>query len=579
MKSNIKSSDTNIPDEWLTHYEKSGCTQSPRYKETINYFNSFAEKTSYAKLVSVGSSTQGRKIKCLVVSSGKEFNPQKAKESGKAVVLLQSGIHAGEIEGKDASMLLLREILITKEKENLLDNLILLFIPIFNVDGHERIAAHNRPNQNGPTEMGWRTTAWNLNLNRDYMKSDSPEMEEYLKFFNNWLPDFLIDNHSTNGADYQYHLTYVVEKHANIHQNLAMWVKNSFLPGVIPKVEKDGFLTAPYVELKGKKITDGIIDWSAFPRLSTGYTALQNRLALLVETHSLKPFENRVASTKSIMTHTLEFLKNNSSELVRMNQHADNDTIEMYALKKNPFPLTFKGTADYVPFIFKGYEFSEEQSEITGSTVLRYTKNPVEYEVPLYNKVEVEKTVRLPYAYLIPQEFKLIIDKMRAHRIKSTRFFATKHAKVERYRFKNISFAPYSYEGRHMVTFDIQPFTEVVEIQEGTFIIYPNQRTLRILINLLEPAAPDSFVKWGFFNAFFERKEYAEEYVLEPFAQEMLKNDEKARNEFLKKLNENENFRNDPKERLDFFYKRSPFFDKGEKVYPILRVLSKKDLI
>jgi hypothetical protein len=476
-------------------------------------------------------------------------------------------------------MLLLREILITKEKEHLLDNLILLVIPIFNVDGHERISAFNRPNQNGPTEMGWRTTAWNLNLNRDYMKSDSLEMEEYLKFYNNWLPDFVIDTHSTNGADYQYHLTYVVEKHANIHQSLAAWGKNSFLPGVIPKVERDGFLTAPYVELKGKKITDGIVDWSALPRYSTGYAALQNRLSLLVETHSLKPFENRVSSTKSILTHSLEFLNNSSSDLVEMNLNADNDTIEAYALKKNPFPVTFKGTQDYIPFIFKGYEFTEEESEITGSTVIRYTKTPAEFEIPLYNKVEVEKTVRLPYAYLIPQEFKSVIDRMRFHRIKSTRFFATKQAKVERYRFKNISFAPYSYEGRHMVDFDIQPFTEVVEIQEGTFIIYPNQRTLRILINLLEPAAPDSFVKWGFFNAFFERKEYAEEYVLEPFAQEMLLKEEKVRNEFLKKLSENEDFRNDPRERLDFFYKRSPFYDKGEKVYPIMRVLSKKDLI
>ncbi|QQS36241.1 MAG: M14 family metallopeptidase [Ignavibacteriales bacterium] len=579
MKSTTKNIAANIPDEWITHYEKSGFTESPRYKETIHYFNNFAEKTNLAKIVTVGSSTQGRKIKCMVLSSGKEFNPQKAKESGKAIVLIQNGIHAGEIEGKDASMLLLREILITKEKEYLLDNLILLVIPIFNVDGHERISIHNRPNQNGPKEMGWRTTAWNLNLNRDYMKSDSLEMEEYLKFFNNWLPDFVIDTHCTNGADYQYHLTYVVEKHANIHPALAAWGKNSFLPGVIPKVEKDGFLTAPYVELKGKKITDGIVDWAAAPRLSTGYSALQNRLALLVETHSLKPFENRVGSTKSILGHTLDYLNQNSSQLVKINQDADNETIETYALKKTPFPVSFKGTSDYVPFIFKGYKFTEDESEITGSSVIRYTNKPEDFEIPFYNKVEIEKTVRLPYAYLIPQEFKSIIDRMRFHRIKSTRFFATKQAKVERYRFKNISFAPFSYEGRQMVDFDIQPFTEVVEIQEGTFIIYPNQRTLRILVNLLEPAAPDSFVRWGFFNAFFERKEYAEEYVLEPFAQEMLKKEEKVRNEFFKKLNENENFRNDPKERLDFFYKRSPFFDRGEKVYPIMRVISKKDLI
>ena len=190
-----------IPKEWLTLFEKSKFQKSPSYEDTISYFQKFANKTPYAKLFTIGNSAQGREIKCLVVAGNEEFSPEKAKQSGKAIILIQNGIHSGEIEGKDACMLLLRDMLVTKEKFNLLKNVILLIIPVFNVDGHERVSPFNRPNQNGPLMMGWRTTAQNLNLNRDYMKADAPEMRAWLKLFSAWLPDFIIDNHTTNGAD------------------------------------------------------------------------------------------------------------------------------------------------------------------------------------------------------------------------------------------------------------------------------------------------------------------------------------------------------------------------------------------
>ncbi len=198
--------------DWLTKFEKSNQLESPNYDETIKYFQKFVDETDNAKMFTMGISPQGREIKYLVVSNKNEFTPAQVRESGKAIALIQNGIHPGEIEGKDASMILLREILITKEKERLLDNLFLIVIPTFNVDGHERLSEFNRPNQNGPLQMGWRTNALNLNLNRDFMKADTPEMKAWLKFFNEWLPDFLIDNHATNGADYQYHITFGIGK-------------------------------------------------------------------------------------------------------------------------------------------------------------------------------------------------------------------------------------------------------------------------------------------------------------------------------------------------------------------------------
>ncbi len=560
---------------WLTHFEKSDKLESPGYENTIKYFKKFAEKTPYVKIKTIGKTPGGRELKVIIVSKDKAFNPDQAKRTGKAIVLIQNGIHPGEIEGKDACMILLREILITKEKESLLDNSILLIIPVLNIDGHERISAFNRPNQNGPRKMGWRTNALNLNLNRDYLKADSQEIRSFLKLFNDWLPDFMIDNHTTNGADYQYHVTYGIETHQNIDRELVNWVEKKYLPNLVTKVEQDGFIVGPYMEFKAGTIESGILDLPAPPRLSHGYCATQNRVCLLVETHSLKPFANRVFSTKSMMEHTICFINANHKEILSLNRAADKRTINNYLADKKKFPLLLAGNGKFDKFLFKGFEWYDEHSEISGYTVRKYTNKPMEIEIPIFNKANSLKKIIVPVAYIIPPQFTGIIEVIKAHYLKFNVLNIPQKLKVEKYRFINSKFAPRPYEGRQLPGFNAELFSEQCEIQPGSLIVYTNQRQLRVIVNLLEPEAPDSFVNWGFFNAFFERKEYAEAYVMEPYAKQMIKEDAELRNEFYKKVNEDEGFRNNPGERLDFFYKRSPFYDKGENVYPIMRLTNK----
>jgi len=570
IKKNIKQQI--FSKEWLTLFEKSNQRKSPSYQKTISYFKKFVEQTPYAKMFTIGISPQGREIKCLVVAGNNEFTPEKAKKSGKAIVLIQNGIHPGEIEGKDACMLLLREMLVTKEKFHLLKNLVLLIIPVFNVDGHERLSPFNRPNQNGPLMMGWRTTSHNLNLNRDYMKADSPEMKAWLKLFNDWLPDFMIDNHTTNGVDYQYHITYGLEQHENLSHHLSSWISGKYLPHIIKGVEKDGFLTAPYIELKGEKLSDGITNFPMLPRFSTGYCAVQNRICLLVETHSLKPFNNRVFSTKSIMNHSLNFIYKNFRELISLNRKADNHTISYYHKKGKVLPVNFEDTGSYEKFSFKGFESFEEDSTITGNKLLHYSDKPIVFDVPLFNKNRVKYAVSVPKAYLIPKEFSHLVEIMELHGIKCDVLSSSMKMWVDRYKFVNDQFAPRPYEGKQQATFDVIPFTEKVIVPKDTYVVRTNQRTLRVIINLLEPMAPDSFIRWGFFNSFFERKEYAEPYVMEPIAKQMLNDNSKLREEFHAKLESDENFKNNPLERLDFFYRKSSYFDKAENVYPIMRV-------
>jgi hypothetical protein len=573
MKRNIITK--SFSKDWLTLFEKSNQQKSPNYQETISYFQKFVDKTSYCKMFTFGISPQGREIKCLVVAGNEEFTPEKAKKSGKAIILIQNGIHSGEIEGKDACMLLLREMLVKKEKFNLLKNVILLIIPVFNVDGHERLSPFNRPNQNGPWMMGWRTTAHNLNLNRDYMKADSPEMKSWLKLFSDWLPDFMIDNHTTNGADYQYHITYGLERQINISEFLSGWIKEKYLSNLIKKVEKDGFQITRYIELKGDKLTDGLIDYPMLPRFSTGYCAVQNRICLLVETHSLKPFGNRVFSTLSIMTHTIDFINKNSRELVQLNKKADNNTINYYLKKGKVLPVDFEPTGEHQNFPFKGYESYEEYSEITGSNILLYTNNPVVYEIPIFNKVRIKNAVSIPTAYLVPKEFSFLVDILTLHGIKHKVLTSSSELLIQKYRLANDEFTVFPYEGRQQVKFNVVLLEETVKVDAGTVIIPTNQRTLRVIVNLLEPMAPDSLIRWGFFNSFFERKEYAEPFIMEPIAKQMLKEDSKLSKQFYAKLEEDENFRNNPSDRLDFFYRNSPYFDKNEKIYPIMRTNEK----
>jgi len=571
----MKQEQNNIQDKWVTHFEKSGGLSSPGFEETMRYFEHFTRDSHFAKMITLGFSPQGRPMRCMIVSNNREFTAPKARDSGKLIVLIQNGIHAGEIEGKDATMLLLREILITKEKEHLLKNLILLVLPIFNVDGHERISEFNRPNQNGPTEMGWRTTSLNYNLNRDYMKGDAPEMKIFLRFFNDWLPDFIIDNHTTDGADYQYHISYGLETNQNISKETADFLKEKFIPHLTKKVTSKGFLVSPYLEFKDNKLENGIVLEPSLPRFSAGYAALHNRICLLVETHSLKPFENRVHSTKAMNEVTLEYLNDNHLTILAMNLRADKNTVDHYYGNNEPFPISFSLTDESEPFLFKGFEMLEEESEITGSKVTRYTDIPVEFEVPLYNKAEITEFCDVPEAYLIPKELHFVVYLLKLHKIYVEQLYQPHVLHVERMRFKNVKFSASSYEGRQMINFDLIKWREKKRIPEGSFVVRSNQQSLRVIVNLLEPTAPDSLAKWGFFNMFLERKEYIEPYVMEPYAKKMLTENERYRKDFYNKLETDEAFKNNPKLRLDFFYKRSPFFDKNEKIYPIIKSFDK----
>ena len=571
----IISSQTKIPSKWITRFEKSGYLETETYDQTVAYFKKLADSSPYAKMLSFGISPQGRKLYCLIVSKDRAFDPVSAKRTGKPIILIDNGIHSGEIEGKDASMLLLREILITKEKANLIDNAILLVIPIFSVDAHERFSPYNRINQNGPTNMGWRTTAQNLNLNRDWTKADAPEMQSMLKLFSNWLPDFFVDTHTTDGADYQYTITYSMEHYQNVDTVLREWIVKKLMPYLNKSVNDDGYLIAPYLEFKGRKIENGIIGASFGPRFSHSYVAAQNRPGLLIETHMLKPYKDRVFSTKSLLTAILTYANKNGKELIALNKAADKNSIEEYSIEKKYFSLSLGLTDKSIPFHFMGIKAEHDSSWVSGTIWTKYTGEKYETELPYYDQMKVTDSVQAPKEYLIPLEWgkwENLIGRIKLHGIKVGQLKSSETLKVTEYKFKNIKYAKYSFEGRQRVSADYDTISEKVTVPKGTYVIKTNQRTIRLILNLMEPKAEDSFLQWGFFNSIFERKEYYESYVMEKIARQMMDKDPDLKKKFEEKLAVDENFRKSPRQRLDFFYTRSPYMDKKLNVYPILRV-------
>lgn len=568
----------NVPAEWQTLAERTQYRQTPRYDETIEYAGRLDRASNLIRYTEFGRSAQNRALPLLIAASGDDFTPQAARRHGKAVVLIQACIHPGEPDGKDAGLALLRDIAITKTHARLLDHVVVLFIPIYNTDGHERFSRFNRINQNGPEEMGWRGTATNLNLNRDYMKADAPETRAWLRLWSEWSPDLFIDCHVTDGADYQYNITYQYEGYETVPATVRGWMKTAFDARIFPETERAGNLLAPYLSFADNRQPEkGIFAFISTPRFATGYAPLvRNRPALLIETHMLKDFRSRVRGTYDLLVASLEEVNKNTDELLRAVRAADDETIVAGRTfdQSRSVALNVRLTEQSTPFTFKGIELRTEQSDISGAMRVVYGTKPVEMSVPYFNDARPSVSVAAPLYYIVPPQWTEVIERLQWHGLQLQRLTESATVEIESYKFKDVKWAAGSFEGRVPVTFGIETVRERRAFPVGSIVVSMAQPNARAALHLLEPSAPDSLANWGFFNPIFEQKEYGEDYVLEKLAREMLARDEKLRREFERRLADDPKFAASPRERLKFFYDRSPYADAQLNLYPVGRVNS-----
>ncbi len=559
--------------DWITKFEKTNYFETDDYDHTIRYFEQLEKHSEFAKLIKIGESPQGRTIYAFIVNRDKKFNLDEIKKSDKSNVFIQNGIHAGEIEGKDACMLLLRDILITKTKENLLENVNLIIIPVLNVDGHERVSEFNRINQNGPLYMGWRTTAQNLNLNRDYLKADTPEIRAFIKLFNAIEPDLFLDTHTTDGLDMQPVLTYSIEWQGNVTNVLSEWLNKIFIPQIEEYMYSKKVLIAPYVNMNDyTDPSQGINAWVSSPKLSTGYAAIRNKIGILIETHSLKPYKDRVFATLDYLEGSIKIAGDQRATIKNNSKFANQETSYVYNKLNNPYYFSFKLTNDSILYNWKGIKAKRKYSFVAGDTVVYYDNERYEKEVVYKFRLMGDKKVEIPKYYIVPQEWMDVVNILNIHGCKFFRQLNDTLINTTTFRFRDVKFGKMPYEGRFQPTFLMDTVISVNLIRKGDYIYPTDQSLLGVLVYLLEPNTNDSFVKWGFFNAIFEQKEYFEVYSMVPIAEKMFKEDEEVRRDFLDKIEKESDFRSNVYGRLDYFYKRSDYYDKKHNIYPILKV-------
>lgn len=562
--------------KWLTCFEKSGGLATPRYAQTMAYFAELDKASAFARLESFGKSPEGRSLPLFIISSDQAFTPAKARRTGKPVILIQSAIHSGECEGKDAAMLLARDLLIHQKHRELFENFIFLIIPIFNVDGHERFSAYNRINQNGPQEMGWRVTSTRLNLNRDFMKADAPEMRQWLQMYHRWLPHLFYDCHTTDGMDYQYLLTWNIDEHDAFGGAISRWTREILMPGVKAACAGQGLLIAPYADpLEEDHPEKGFAIGVWRPMLSNVYATVCNRAGLLIETHSLKPYAARVQATLDFILIGLhEILKDPGALLAAVAEedrrvsawgHGPADTLKI--------PLQFKTRFDRGDStLFYGYRAEMKQGRVSGSTYPVYTQDKLEFPVVYYNEVEPEVQVTPPRGYLIPQGWQAVIDVLRLHGIRLQLLTRAYSGVFEGYRFREVRFRPRPYEGRSLPSYRVVPVTEKGLFPAGTVYVPLGNPRAKLIMHLLEPEAPDALVAWGLMNTLFEDKEYFESYVMEPLAEKMMADDPQLAALFAQRVQSDSAFAANPRARLGFFYQRSPWYDQDKDRYPVWRV-------
>jgi hypothetical protein len=553
--------------------EESQYQRTGRYDEVERLCAAYARTWPDAvRCVEFGRTPEGRPMLALVASRAGALTPEDARQRSVPVMLMQGGIHAGESDGKDAGFLALRELLRDEAAPGALKAFVLVFVPVFNVDGHERFGRWNRPNQRGPEEMGWRTTAQNLNLNRDYAKADAPEMQAMLRLLGAWDPVLYVDLHVTDGADFEHDVSNTLEP---------IYVGD---PGLQPAGR------ALLEELNGTLTTAGSLPLDFYPslvrdddpasgftvaaspaRFSTGYWPMHNRFALLVETHSWKNYPTRVRVTHRIIVTLADMMARQGARWRSLSRQADE---RAQRIGGQAVAIDFETGSHSTPIDFRGYAYTREPSAVSGRLATRYDPSrPQIWRVPLLDTVVAKTTVTAPPGgYLVPAAHAgWVGEKLALHGIRFDRLTRPlDNAAVEAFRAGTVAFSAGPFENRTTATVEGQWQPERRFVPAGSLFVPIAQPNARLVLTLLEPRSPDSFLAWGFFNSAFETKEYMEGYVAEQVAAEMLKDPEVAR-EFRRRLAEDAAFAASPRARLEFFYRRHPSFDERLNLYPIYR--------
>jgi hypothetical protein len=557
-----------------TTAERSGWTRTGRYAEVESLCRDFPKAfPGKVRCETFGTTPEGRPMLALIASADGTLTPAANAKKGRPVVFFQGGIHSGEIDGKDAGFWLLRDVLAGKAAPGVLGQVTAVFVPVFNIDGHERFGPNNRPNQVGPEEMGWRVTAQNLNLNRDYVKADAPETVALLTFLHAWNPVFYIDLHVTDGAKFEHDVSLTMEPLYSGPEPLRA-LGTKLRDELVTGLTAQGHLPVTFYPsfIQDDDPATGFIAGVAPPRFSQIYWSVHHRFGMLVETHSWKPYAHRVKTTRNVLEGSLKFVAANGTAMQAAVKAAD---AAAEAGQVRQVTVAWDHTPKSRTIEFRGYAYSHETSPISTQRVVKYDDTkPQVWKVPFFDEVVPRLTLPLPQGgYLVPAAHVAWLEpKLRAHGLRFQRLEkAVPAVEVEAFRATDVKFQPQSYEGHQALTVQGEWKREKQALPAGSLYLPVAQPGVQLIAHLLEPAAPDSLLAWGFFNNHFERKEYIEEYVLEPYARELLAKDPAVKAAWEQRLKDPA-FAKEPRARLKFFQERHPSYDARLNLYPVFRL-------
>jgi len=577
---------------WITHAELSNFVTTPDYKETMNWFKKLAAASPLLTMVSIGKSVEGRDIFMIIASTEKNISSASLKKSAKPLLLAQAGIHSGEIDGKDAGMMLLRDIAFGNKK-SLLDRVNFLFIPILSVDAHERSSSFNRPNQRGPQNQGWRTNAQNLNLNRDYAKLDTKEIRSVINVMNEYDPSLYMDIHVTDGADYQYDITFGGLGKGGYSPAIRDWLENTYKRFVDKELTANGHIPGPLLNaFNDRDFSQGNIVTMGAPRFSDSYGELRHLPAILVENHSLKPYQQRVLGTYILLESSLKLL---ATEGKSLKQVTDTDK----AVRKASVPMAWKvpqlkasagvdlqsnqAINHAVPIAPDSLQLSAiasviHRSTVTNSDYVEWLGKPATMTIADFKSSEPIDLIARPKGYWVPASCDEVIARLKLHGIQMNTISEPREVKVEMYRITNHVFEDDShtlqpFEGHMQVTGTTNTETHQQLFPAGSVYISTDQQLGDLAMVLLEPVSKDSYFSWGFFHSIFQRTEYMEAYVIEPLAKKMMDESPALRKEFEAKKAADKVFANDPNAILTWFYSKTNYYDTRYLLYPVGREL------
>jgi hypothetical protein len=561
----ISASSQNFP----TLFETSGGQQTPTYPEIIKWWQRLDAASAVVQMKTMGPTDAGHPLHLVVVSADRDFNIASLKKKGKNIVFVLNGIHPGEPDGIDASMLLVRDI--ATGKWSLPQNVVLALIPVYNIGGALNRSKAYRVDQNGPEEFGFRGNSRNLDLNRDFIKADSKEALTFTRIFHYLDPDVFVDNHVSNGADYQHVMTLIASQHNKLGGTMGQFMNNEFVPDLYKMMQERGFDLVPYVNHFGKTPEQGWTEFWDSPRYSSGFASLWHTFGFVPETHMLKPYPQRVAATRALMESFILFTQTHGKELTALR------TAQKNAFKKAA-QLPVKWTIDSsqkATITFKGYASTTKASEVSGLPRLYYDRSqPYEKQIPFYNFYKETSWVTPPKAYLIPKGWHPVIERLQANGVQMQPLKKDTVIRVEAYTITGFQASSRPYEGHHTngaVT--IAAKDTMISLQAGDYWIPFAQPAYRFLLETLEPTAEDAYFVWNFFDPILSRKEGFSDYVFEETAARFLTSNPDVKAKLEARKQSDPAFAKSAAQQLEFVYQHSPYLEPAYMLYPVYRVL------